>query len=303
MAVLLISYSRSDQRLVRGVVNLLKASFHSIERTVFWDTESEAQEVWSDRFKEEIDAAGQLFVFWCVHSAKSIHVELEYLYALTGGKRVVPVLLDDTPLPSRLAHFHGIDLRAAVNHNGSTDNQPTHPVPRVTPEPRFDHRHQIVQKFASRFYSCFISYSTDDELFAQRLYKDLTRKGIRCWFAPHDILGGRTVLEQVVQAINEHDRVLLILSDSSMKSSWVRTEIEHARAKERAKSDVVLFPIALTPYEKVRTWTQFNADIGDDNARRIREFYIPDFSNWNEQNAYSDAFSGLVKALRASEKE
>lgn len=107
-------------------------------------------------------------------------------------------------------------------------------------------------------------------------------------------------MENQVVAIDEHDRTLLILSNASMKSSWVRTEIEHARDKERVSGRVVLFPIALTSYETVRTWAQFNPDIGDDNARRIREFYIPDFSNWRDQNAYTVTLSRLITALRAN---
>ena len=36
-----------------------------------------------------------------------------------------------------------------------------------------------------QFYSCFISYSTADQTFADRLYADLQHHGVRCWFAPH----------------------------------------------------------------------------------------------------------------------
>ena len=39
------------------------------------------------------------------------------------------------------------------------------------------------------FYSCFISYSTKDQEFAERLHADLQAKGVRCWFAPDDIQG------------------------------------------------------------------------------------------------------------------
>jgi len=40
---------------------------------------------------------------------------------------------------------------------------------------------------ALEYYSCFISYSTKDQEFADRLYADLQDNGVRCWFAPHDI--------------------------------------------------------------------------------------------------------------------
>jgi TIR domain-containing protein len=68
--------------------------------------------------KESIHAAPQLFVFWCEHSAVSRQVRREFMYAFKRKKRVVPVLLDDTPLAPRLAPIQGIDLRGAVAHAG-----------------------------------------------------------------------------------------------------------------------------------------------------------------------------------------
>jgi len=61
------------------------------------------------------------------------------------------------------------------------------------------------------FYSCFISYSTKDQDFADRLYADLQAKGVRCWFAPHDIQGGKKVHEQIDEAIRIYDKLLLAL--------------------------------------------------------------------------------------------
>jgi hypothetical protein len=43
---------------------------------------------------------------------------------------------------------------------------------------------------AIQFYECFISYSSRDHAFAERLHADLQNKGVRCWFAPHDLPWG-----------------------------------------------------------------------------------------------------------------
>ncbi len=67
------------------------------------------------------------------------------------------------------------------------------------------------------FYSCFISYSTKDQEFAERLHADLQAKGVRCWFAPHDVRGGEKLDEQIDKAIRMHDRLLLILSEHSIE--------------------------------------------------------------------------------------
>lgn len=40
---------------------------------------------------------------------------------------------------------------------------------------------------AIEYYSCFISYSSKDDVFAKRLYADLQSHNIRCWFAPEDL--------------------------------------------------------------------------------------------------------------------
>jgi hypothetical protein len=151
------------------------------------------------------------------------------------------------------------------------------------------------------FYSCFISYSTKDQEFADRLYADLQNKGVRCWFAPHDIQGGRKLHDQIDEAIRVHDKLLLILSPHSMESEWVKTEIAKARKREVRDKRRVLFPIRLAPFETLRDWECFDADTGKDSAREIREYFIPDFSNWKNHDSYVEAFTRLLKDLKAQE--
>lgn len=152
------------------------------------------------------------------------------------------------------------------------------------------------------FYSCFISYSTQDQAFADRLYADLQNKGVRCWFAPHDIQSGKKLHEEIDEAIRVYDRLLLILSSASMNSEWVKTEIAQARRREAQEKRRMLFPISLAEFETVRQWKNFDADIGKDSAREIREYYIPDFSRRKDHDSYESEFGNLLKSLRAVEK-
>jgi len=146
--------------------------------------------------------------------------------------------------------------------------------------------------------SCFISYSSKDEEFAEHLYADLQNKGVRCWFAPHDVQGGRKLHEQIDQAIHVHERLLLILSSYSMQSEWVKTEIAKARQREVEEQRQVLFPVRLVPFEAIRGWECFDADTGKDSAREIREYFIPDFSNWKNYDTYQVAFQRLLRDLK-----
>jgi hypothetical protein len=81
------------------------------------------------------------------------------------------------------------------------------------------------------FYSCFISYSSRDEALAQRLYADLQDKGVHCWFAPEDLKIGDEFRSRIDESIQVYDRLLLILSESSVKSRWVQKEVETAFEK------------------------------------------------------------------------
>ena len=150
-----------------------------------------------------------------------------------------------------------------------------------------------------KFFSLYISHSSKDEYFAQRLYTDLQDNGVRCWFAPHDVQGGKKLYDQIDQAIRIYDRLLLILSEDSMASNWVKTEIANARQKEANEGKRVLFPIRLVDFEAIKGWKLFHADTGIDSAREIREYFIPDFSNWKDHGSYKKAFERLLRDLKA----
>jgi hypothetical protein len=96
--------------------------------------------------------------------------------------------------------------------------------------------------------------------------------------APHDIQGGRKIHEQIDEAIRVYDKLLLILSDASMGSNWVKTEIANARAKEQQQERQTLFPITVVPFDRIKSWKLFDADTGIDSAREFREYFIPDLS-------------------------
>jgi len=154
---------------------------------------------------------------------------------------------------------------------------------------------------AIQFYSCFISYSTRDEEFARRLYSRMRDEKLRVWFAPEEMKGGQKLYEQIERAIQLHDRLLLVLSESSMRSEWVITEIQRARETEVREGRRKLFPITIVEFDKVKAWRRFDADTGKDLAREVREYFIPDFSNWKDHDAFEKAFARLLRDLRAEE--
>jgi hypothetical protein len=142
-----------------------------------------------------------------------------------------------------------------------------------------------------QFYSCFISYSTKDQLFAERLYADLQNKGVRCWFAPHDLLIGAKTWDAIDAAIRLRDKLLLILSKASIGSEWVEDEVNKAYAEERSRKQVVLFPIRID-----------NAVMSTDEpwAVKLRERNIGDFRHWKKPAEYQKSLDRLLRDLKAS---
>ena len=138
--------------------------------------------------------------------------------------------------------------------------------------------------------SCFISYSSGDSEFAELLYKDLLKVGVRCWFAPKDLPIGAKIRPSLDSAILDHNKLLLVLSERSTTSQWVEQEVETALFRERKESSLVLFPIRIDD-------TIFGVDVGWAGLiRNTRN--IGDFRNWKNREYYSRAFSRLVHDLR-----
>ena len=141
-----------------------------------------------------------------------------------------------------------------------------------------------------QFYSCFISYSSKDQDFAERLHADLQDKGVRCWFAPEDLKIGARTRPAIDEAIRVRDKLLLILSEKSIESDWVEKEVETAFEEERRRKETVLFPIRLdnTVMQTGEAWA---ADI-----RRTRN--IGDFRDWKKHESYQKAFERLIRDLK-----
>jgi uncharacterized protein YjbI with pentapeptide repeats len=154
----------------------------------------------------------------------------------------------------------------------------------------------LIESVLSRaitFNSCFISYSSKDRAFAERLHADLQSNGIRCWFAPEDLKIGDKTRRTIDESIRVHDRLLLILSVHSVASDWVEHEVETALAREQEKKRVTLFPIRLDN-AVMEIKTGWPAHIK--NTR-----HIGDFTRWKDRDAYQKSFARLLRDLKVSE--
>jgi hypothetical protein len=241
--------------------------------------------------------------------AKLVHVDLTGAMLLNA--HVVGALFGGTVLPN-------CDLREVVGL-GSVDHFASSP---VSIDTIYKSRGKIPEAFLLgcgvpdsfiaqipalvgalqpiQFYSCFISYSTRDEEFAKRLHERMRAEKLRVWFSAEDVKGGEKLHEQIERAIQVHDRLLLVLSENSIKRPWVVTEIRNARKAENGEKRRKLFLVRLCEFDVLRAWECLDADFGGDLANEIRQYFIPHFSNWKNHDDSEAAFAKLLTGLLAS---
>jgi len=63
---------------------------------------------WQDILRSKLHDAERVMVFWSRHAAESEWVKEEWELALEDGKRLIPVPIDETPLPAALSQFHAL---------------------------------------------------------------------------------------------------------------------------------------------------------------------------------------------------
>lgn len=142
--------------------------------------------------------------------------------------------------------------------------------------------------------SCFISHSGVDNDFAHRLFADLKAAGVPCWWAIEDMKAGERIRDSVESAIQSQDRMILVLSERSIQSTWVADEVESALEKEaflqgQGLPSTFLLPLRLD--DSILTTTKPWAAA----IRRTRN--ILDFSDYRASNSYTSSFKKLLRAL------
>jgi len=145
------------------------------------------------------------------------------------------------------------------------------------------------------FYSCFISYSSEDDDFAKRIYGSLQAHNVRCWFAPEDLKIGDRFQEEIEKSIRVYDKLLVVLSQNSVSSRWVEREVQAAFEKEQRLSVSALFPVRLDDavMDCPLAWA---ADI-----RRTR--HIGDFRKWKDHDSFQKSLDRLLRDLKSQDSK
>ena len=134
-------------------------------------------------------------------------------------------------------------------------------------------------------------YSSKDDGFATELHTKLQEQHVRCWKDSEDLKIGDKFQDEIERAIRLHDKLLVVLSENSVNSSWVEREVQAAFEKEQRHGSAVLFPVRLDDavMDSPRAWA---ADI-----RRTR--HIGDFRKWKDHDSFQKSLDRLLRDLKS----
>ena len=79
----------------------------------------------------------------------------------------------------------------------------------------------------------FVSYASPDRDIAFRIVSFLEEQGITCWVAPRDVPPGVEYGQAIIDGIAESRALVLVLSDQSNESQFVKKEVERAVSKTK----------------------------------------------------------------------
>ena len=124
----------------------------------------------------------------------------------------------------------------------------------------------------------FISYSREDKELVHPFAEYISRAVNRdCWIDLKGIESGEEFEEVIIEAINECQVVLFMLSDSSLRSKWTKREVYYAEGEGKR-----IVPV-LVNGENLRGWFKFhfgNVDFINLLSKEQKEKLVRDLRSW-----------------------
>jgi hypothetical protein len=121
--------------------------------------------------------------------------------------------------------------------------------------------------------NCFLSYATEDAEFVNKLQEGLEARHLQCFHDRRHVLGGDELAITIGRGIASSDVFLVVLSESSLASQWVRDETLLALHYERMYGAPTVIPMRICSMDAIDAWKS----AGDDVSAKIRGRSIVSF--------------------------
>jgi len=111
----------------------------------------------------------------------------------------------------------------------------------------------------------FLSYSHEDKDFAQSIVKNINESGIEVWWDEWEILPGDSIIQKIfMDGLSKSDIFLIVLSNASINSNWVKEELDYAMIK-KIEGEFRIIPLVkekceIPPPLKSLLWVDLSTD-------------------------------------------
>lgn len=122
----------------------------------------------------------------------------------------------------------------------------------------------------------FLSHTTPDRPFADRLVEVLRGQGIRVWYSVTNLVGAQQWHDEIGRALRRCDWFGVVISPAALKSKWLGWEVQYAVRSDRFSGKIV--PILYQPC----------------NAERI-SWVLPGLQCVDFREDFDDGFRDLLR--------
>lgn len=145
----------------------------------------------------------------------------------------------------------------------------------------------------------FISYSSDDKPFAIQLRKILSALGHDPWIDDYEIKVGDTIVSSLGKAAARADYFLVVLTQKSVRSSWVESELNMQFFRDKIQILPVLKERCdIPPFLRDKSYADFSEDFTKGLIRLLKAITPPHSNIYRD---HSMAQPTLIDLIRTSD--
>lgn len=140
-----------------------------------------------------------------------------------------------------------------------------------------------------QYCTCFICYGEPDRAFAEKLHKDLTARGVSCYFFPYDQTPGERTWREIGKWRREAEKMVVLCSAKALIRPGVLKELEEQIDEEPDK----MVPVSLDDLWKEDGFRVMRGD------RELKPFLLErNYADFSNASLYGKSLERLLKGLK-----
>ena len=137
--------------------------------------------------------------------------------------------------------------------------------------------------------SIFLSHTSIDNPFVEKLARDLIRLGFDVWYDKWNIKIGESITRKIDEGIRDNEYLGIVLSPEALNSEWVKSELGAAWIKQMKIRKVFVLPILyrdcnIPLFLADRKYADFRNDYDEGLSELASVFGIRDIETISDEN-------------------